>query len=65
VAALAAAWPQVGTPTGVQVLDRDGNGDWGGRVNRIRVTGTKGSVALDGTDFRMALGLRSTWFRVR
>ncbi|GAA1965220.1 hypothetical protein GCM10009798_26880 [Nocardioides panacihumi] len=59
-----AAWPSIGTLTGVQVLDRDGNGDWGGRVNSVRLTGSKGSVTVDGTDFRMTLGLRSTWFRI-
>jgi SpoIID/LytB domain protein len=58
------AWPSIGTLTGVQVLDRDGNGDWGGRVNALRLSGSKGAVTLDGTDFRMRLGLRSTWFRI-
>lgn len=61
-AKIAAAWPAVGTLSGVRVLDRDGNGEWGGRVLTLRLTGTKGAVTVDGTDFRMRLGLRSTWF---
>lgn len=63
-AALASAWPQIGTPTGLQVLARDGNGDWGGRVTSVKVTGSKGSVTVGGDEFRLRLGLRSTWFRV-
>ncbi|MDH2413718.1 SpoIID/LytB domain-containing protein [Nocardioides sp. CER19] len=59
-----AAWPSIGTLTGVQVLDRDGNGDWGGRIGALRLTGSKGAVTVDGTDFRMRLGLRSTWLKL-
>lgn len=64
-AKISAAWPAIGTPTGVQVLERDGNGDWGGRVGRLRLSGTKGTVVVDGTDFRTRLGLRSTYFTLR
>lgn len=63
-AEIAGAWPEVGTPTGVQVVDRDGHGDWGGRALHVKVIGDKRSVTVDGTTFRMALGLRSTWFRL-
>jgi stage II sporulation protein D len=63
-AQIQAAWPALGALTAVQVLDRDGNGDWGGRVGSLRLTGSKGAVTVDGTDFRMKLGLRSTWFRI-
>ena len=61
-AQLQAAWPALGTPTGIQVLERDGNGDWGGRVLGLRLTGTAGAVTVSGSDFRMKLGLRSAWF---
>jgi len=61
-ARLQAAWPALGTPTGIQVVARDGNGDWGGRVLKLRLTGTAGAVTVSGDAFRMALGLRSTWF---
>jgi SpoIID/LytB domain protein len=63
-AKVAAAWPTVGTLTAVQVVARDGNGDWGGRVERLRLTGTKGTATVDGTDFRTRLGLRSTYFSI-
>ena len=35
-----------------------------GRVGRLTVTATKGSLTLGGADARIALGLRSTWFSV-
>jgi stage II sporulation protein D len=59
-----AAWPSLGALRVVQVLGRDGNGDWGGRVDSLRLTGSKGAVTVDGTDFRTRLGLRSTWFAI-
>ncbi|HEY0891069.1 MAG TPA: SpoIID/LytB domain-containing protein [Nocardioides sp.] len=62
---IAAAWPSIGTLTGVQVLGRDGNGEWGGRVLTLRLTGTAGrAVDVDGSTFRTKLGLRSQWFSV-
>lgn len=61
-AQIQAAWPAVGTLTSLQVRERDGNGEWGGRVLSIRLTGTGGSVDVAGTDFRTKLGLRSQWF---
>jgi hypothetical protein len=33
-------------------------------VGTLRLTGSKGAVTVDGADFRMRLGLRSTWFAV-
>jgi len=61
-AQIAAKWPQVGTLTALDVLTRDGQGEWGGRVTSIRLTGTAGTITVDGNDFRLALGLKSTWF---
>lgn len=58
-------WPQVGRVKRVVVLGRDGHGDWGGRVNRIRVVGSKGRVTMYGDTFRFALGLKSTYFTLR
>lgn len=57
-----AAWPSIGTFTGVTVNRRDGRGDWGGRVLSLTMTGTSGSVTLTGDQVRGALGLRSTYF---
>lgn len=70
-AALQRAYPAIGTLKQVQVTERDGNGDWGGRVLGIRLVGTKGSklfgtaAELPGmSEFRSVLGLRSTYFRL-
>ena len=35
-----------------------------GRIKTLNVVGTKGSLAVAGTDLRKKLGLRSTWFSV-
>lgn len=61
---VAAAWPSIGTLTAIQVLSRDGNGAWGGRVLSLKLTGSKGSVTVDGGAFRTALGLKSTYFNL-
>jgi stage II sporulation protein D len=37
---------------------------WGGRVSRIRVRGTGGTVTVTGAQFRTAFGLKSTKFHV-
>ena len=58
-------WPAIGDLRQVEVLSRDGNGQWGGRVRSIRLTGSQGKVILSGDAFRFGLGLRSTWVTVR
>ena len=57
-------WPAIGDLRQVEVLSRDGNGQWGGRVRSIRLKGTGGAVTLSGDAFRSGLGLRSTWITV-
>jgi SpoIID/LytB domain protein len=59
------AWPAIGQYTGFVVNRRTGQGEWGGRVQSITVTGTAGSVTLSGDTFRRAIGLRSDWFSIR
>ena len=54
-------WPSIGNLTKIAVTGRDGNGDWGGRVRSITMTGSDGKVAVSGDTFRSSLGLRSTW----
>ena len=54
------AWPAVGDLRRIAVTGRDGNGDWGGRVDRIALRGTGGKVVVSGDTFRAVLGLRST-----
>lgn len=58
------AYPSIGTLTSVKVTGRDGNGDWGGRVETIKVTGSDGSVTAAGTDFKRTFGLRETYFTI-
>ncbi len=62
---VAAKYPQVGVPTRLQVLSRDGSGSWGGRVTSIRIVGSKGSVTVTGNQLRSKLGMRSALFTVR
>lgn len=59
--ALEKRWPRVGDLTSIAVTSRDGNGEWGGRVRSLTLTGTGGSVVVSGDALRSALGLRSTW----
>ncbi|MEO9325902.1 SpoIID/LytB domain-containing protein [Nocardioides sp. C4-1] len=59
------AFPAIGTFERVQVLERDGNGQWGGRVLSIRVVGSQGSATVSGESFRSSFGLNTTWFQVR
>jgi SpoIID/LytB domain protein len=54
----------LGTLTGVQVLERNNLGDMGGRVVKIRLTGTSATVDLTGNQLRSGLGLKSDWYDV-
>lgn len=62
-AELRAAAPGIGTATAVQVVARDGHGDWGGRAVTVRVTGTLKTVDVPADTFRSRIGLLSTYFR--
>lgn len=58
-------WPAVGRLTTLTITQRDGRGEWGGRVKQLVLRGTSGSVTVSGTSFRSALGLRSDYFTPR
>ncbi|QYJ04363.1 SpoIID/LytB domain-containing protein [Nocardioides panacisoli] len=60
------AYPKIGDFQRLHVADawRDGNGQWGGRVEHVRIVGSKGRVTVSGSDFRFRFGLKSTWFTV-
>ena len=62
---LEAVRPAIGDLRTLRVDSRDGNGDWGGRVEQVTLIGSKGRASLSGDDLRSALGLRSTWFTFR
>jgi stage II sporulation protein D len=55
------AFPGIGNLTRIQFAGRDGNGEWGGRVDTVTVTGSAGTKTVSGEDFRFLLGLRSEW----
>ena len=63
--AIERAWPAVGDLRRIAVVARDGNGDWGGRVTSVALSGTGGKVTVSGDTFRSVLGLRSTWLTFR
>jgi len=58
------AWPGLGDLTSIRIDRRDGNGQWGGRVEKMTLGGRKDTITISGDDFRSALGLRSTWFSI-
>ena len=62
-AAIQRAWPRLGTLRRVLVTQRDGNGAWYGRVERMTLDGGDANVTLTGDQFRSRFGLRSSWFR--
>lgn len=63
--AISAKYPEIGTFTSLTVLTRNGLGEWGGRVDTIRITGTATSITKSGDDFRSKMGLKSNWYNVR
>ncbi|UAL28674.1 SpoIID/LytB domain-containing protein [Nocardioides rotundus] len=58
-------FPAIGNLTRIEVNRRDGNGEWGGRVESITFIGGKGRATVSGDTARWRVGLRSTWFTVR
>jgi SpoIID/LytB domain protein len=63
-ATIAGKYPQTGGVDLIEVIERNGFGEWGGRVRQVRVTGPTGSVTVSGWDFSKALGLKSDWFNI-
>lgn len=73
-AQIEARYPAIRHLTAIEVLQRDGAGDWGGRVLTLRLHGTGGpkvSIDVTGEDFFWVApwpltpgGLRSNWWTV-
>lgn len=61
-ATFARAYPSIGTLRQLDVLSRDGNGEWGGRVLSARLVGSSGSVTITGDQLASAGGLFSSWW---
>ncbi|GAB2685756.1 SpoIID/LytB domain-containing protein [Thalassiella azotivora] len=55
----------LGTLREMRVVQRDGNGEWGGRVLNVQLVGTSRTVNVTGDAIRSAWSLRSNWFDVR
>lgn len=64
-AAIEEAFPHIGDFRRLGVVERDGNGAWGGRALEVRIVGSRATATPTGDTFRSIFGLRSTWFRVR
>jgi SpoIID/LytB domain protein len=63
-AAISRAYPAIGKLLRVRVTQREGGGDWQGRVERLVLEGAKGKRPLTGGEFCSTFGLKSTWFRL-
>jgi hypothetical protein len=69
VSAVQAKFPQIGTLISVQVTQRNGLGDFGGRVLNMALEGASSTVTLSGNTFAAdfasaAGGVLSNWFSV-
>lgn len=56
------AYPSMGTLRRLVVTQRNGQGSWQGRVERVVLDGSRSDVALTGSRFRSVFGLKSDWF---
>jgi len=62
VGTIQSAFPSTGTFQRLEMVSRDGNGEFGGRILTIRVVGSAGSSEVSGDTFRGRVGLKSEWF---
>ena len=60
--AVESSYQSIGQLQEIVVGERDGNGEWGGRVQSLTLVGSTRSVTVSGDALRAVLGLRSTWF---
>lgn len=58
------AYASIGDLESVQVTERDGDGTYGGRVETMKITGSKGSVTVSGGSFKSTFGLKERLFKV-
>ena len=67
VSAIEAAFPQIGTLVSVDVNQRNGYGDFGGRVLQMSLVGNNQTVSITGNTFAADFsgdGVQSNWFTV-
>ena len=58
------AFGSVGTLQSITVTKRNGDGDLGGRVLQMVLSGSSGRVTITGDQFAAAFGLMSNWFAI-
>jgi len=58
------AYPAIGSLLRIDVVSRDGHGEWEGRVWSVRLHGTEADRTVSGDSFRWMYGLRSNWFTI-
>jgi SpoIID/LytB domain protein len=58
------AYSGIGSLVWLQVTQRNGLGDLGGRVVQVQIQGTTGVTTTTGDEFSARVGLRSNWFSV-
>ncbi len=59
-----ARYPEIGALVSIDVSERNGFGQYGGRVRKVVLRGTAGSRTITGNDFRVAFKVKSDWFAV-
>jgi len=64
VSTIQSAYPQIGTLSTITVTARNGDGDFGGRVDQMTIAGSGGSVSVTGNAFAAAMNLQSNWFAI-
>jgi stage II sporulation protein D len=64
LARLERSYPALGRLRRIDVVSRDGYGEWRGRVRSMVLDGTKSDVTITGDTFRWTFGLRSSWFTI-
>ncbi|MEO5832401.1 MAG: SpoIID/LytB domain-containing protein, partial [Nakamurella sp.] len=66
VASIESRFPTIGSFTRLRISERDGNGEWGGRVVAAVIEGNRGSLTVTGDQLRLALtaDVRSTYFQL-
>lgn len=70
VTAIESRWPSIGRLIRIDITERNGYGEWGGRVKRLELIGTKNNVGMSGDSFRSAFAwpssgdVRSSWFTI-
>lgn len=63
--AIESAYPAIGNLRRIRVTSRDGHGQWGGRVEKVALVGSGGTVRLTGDEVRWEFGLRSNYLTFR